>query len=71
LVGGKIHFFDEIFFNGVKIGETNDGIRLDSSRCFSVLRVYPIPNNFLKQGKNIVTVRLKMLVITVVFMKGQ
>jgi hypothetical protein len=59
LVGGKIHFFDEIFFNGVKIGETNDGRRLGSSRSYSETRVYAIPNNLLKQGKNIVAVRVK------------
>lgn len=59
LIGGKIDDFDEIFVNGVKIGETNDGRRLGSSRSFSETRVYAIPNNLLKPGSNIVAVRVR------------
>ncbi|MFY0594311.1 sugar-binding domain-containing protein [Roseivirga sp.] len=59
LVGGYIDDFDEIFINGVKIGETNDGRRIGRSRSFSELRLYDIPINLLKPGKNTIAVRVE------------
>lgn len=59
LIGGKIDDFDEIYINGVKIGETKDGKWLGSSRSFSELRVYNIPNGLLKPGKNVIAVRVE------------
>ncbi len=59
LIGGRIDDFDEIFINGEKIGETNDGGRLGRSRSFSELRVYNIPKGLLKEGKNVVAVRVE------------
>ncbi len=59
LIGGRIDDFDEIFINGVKIGETNDGRRLGASRSFSELRIYNIPKGVLKQGENIISVRVE------------
>lgn len=58
LIGGKIDDFDEIYINGVKIGETNDGRRLGSSQSYSKMRIYDIPNNLLKPGKNVVAVKV-------------
>ena len=59
LIGGKIDDFDEIFINGEKIGETNDGRRLGWSRSFSELRVYDIPKGLLKEGRNVISVRVE------------
>jgi len=59
LVGGYIDDFDEIFINGVKIGETNDGRRLGSSRSYSELRMYKIPVDLLKPGINTISVRVE------------
>ncbi|MFT6970766.1 MAG: hypothetical protein ACJAXX_001332 [Roseivirga sp.] len=58
LLGGKIDDFDEIFVNGVKIGQTNDGERLGRSQSYSKMRIYDIPNNLLKTGKNVIAVKV-------------
>ena len=59
LIGGRIDDFDEIYVNGVKIGETNDGRRLGASSSFSELRIYNIPNGVLKPGENVISVRVE------------
>ncbi len=59
LIGGRIDDFDEIYLNGEKIGETNDGRRLGSSRSFAELRVYDIPKGLLKEGRNVISVRVE------------
>lgn len=59
IVCGKIDDFDEVFINGVKVGETNDGRRIGVSRSFRELRIYEIPNGLLKRGKNTVAVRVE------------
>ena len=59
IVCGKIDDFDEVFINGTKVGETNDGRRIGSSRSFSELRIYEIPNGLLKRGQNTVAVRVE------------
>ena len=59
LIGGKIDDFDEIYLNGQKIGETNDGQRLGRSQSFAKTRVYSIPDGLLKSGKNVISVRVE------------
>ncbi|WP_420387378.1 beta galactosidase jelly roll domain-containing protein [Roseivirga sp.] len=59
LIGGRIDDFDEVYINGVKIGGTNDGRRLGSSRSYSELRFYNIPDGVLKEGKNVISVRVE------------
>ena len=55
LIGGKIYDFDEIFLNG----ENKDGRRLGRSSSFAELRVYEIPKGLLKEGENVIAVRVK------------
>jgi sialate O-acetylesterase len=59
LVCGKIDDFDEVFINGVKVGETNDGRPLGRSGSYAKLRVYDIPKGVLKKGENVVSVRVE------------
>lgn len=59
LLLGRIDDFDEAYINGVKIGTTNDGRRLGASRSFSELRMYNIPSGLLKEGKNVISVRVE------------
>lgn len=58
LIGGYIDDFDVTFVNGQKVGETDDGRRFGNSRSFLELRVYEIPNGLLKEGKNVISVRV-------------
>ncbi len=58
LIGGYIDDFDVTFLNGEKIGETDDGRRYGRSRSFQELRIYEIPNGLLKEGKNVISVRV-------------
>ena len=59
IICGRIDDFDEVFINGTKVGETNDGRRLGRSRSYSELRVYDIPKGLLKKGSNTVAVRVE------------
>ncbi len=59
LIGGRIDDFDQIFINGRKIGETNDGRPFGGSQSYSKLRIYDIPAGILKEGKNVVAVRVE------------
>lgn len=59
IICGKIDDFDEVFINGAKVGETNDGKRLGLSRSFQELRIYEIPNGLLKRGENTIAVRVE------------
>lgn len=59
LICGKIDDFDEVYVNGQKIGETNDNRRMGASRSYAELRVYNIPNGLLKEGKNVISVRVE------------
>ena len=58
LIGGYIDDFDVTYLNGEKIGETDDGRRYGRSRSFQELRIYEIPNGLLKEGKNVISVRV-------------
>lgn len=59
IICGKIDDFDELFINGTKVGSTNDGRMLGSSRSYSELRVYKIPDGLLKRGENTIAVRVE------------
>lgn len=59
LIAGKIDDFDEVYLNGQKIGETNDGRGLGFSQSFSETRVYSIPDGLLKEGKNVISIRVE------------
>jgi len=61
LIGGYIDDFDEVFVNGIKIGETKDDGRMGRSRSFLELRVYDIPIGVLKPGKNTIAIRVEDL----------
>lgn len=51
---GAIDDFDEIYLNGVKIGETGR----ETPKYWEAERVYPIPAGLLKPGKNLIAVRV-------------
>lgn len=59
LIAGYIDDFDETFLNGEKIGETFDGRRMGRSRSFQELRVYDIPDGLLKNGRNVLSIRVE------------
>lgn len=59
LICGKIDDFDEVYINGEKIGSTKDGRRLGASQSYQKLRIYPIPSNVLKTGKNTIAIRVE------------
>ncbi|MCO6358103.1 beta galactosidase jelly roll domain-containing protein [Roseivirga pacifica] len=61
IIGGYIDDFDEIYINGIKVGETNDGRDLGWSKSYSRLRIYEIPAGVLKEGKNTIAVRVEDL----------
>lgn len=46
---GMIDDNDETYFNGTKVGETNQ---------FDAHRIYTIPKNILKEGKNVIVVKI-------------
>jgi len=58
-IGGKIDDFDAVYFNGQKIGETNDHMPYGASGSFNVLRVYTIPSNVVWRGENTITVQVE------------
>lgn len=59
LVGGYIDDFDEVFVNGVKIGQTKDGRRIGRSMSYRELRLYDIPKDLLKEGENTISIRVE------------
>lgn len=58
LVLGKIDDFDTTYLNGERIGSTNDGRRFGDSHSYDKLRIYEIPTNLLKKGKNKIAVKV-------------
>lgn len=60
LIIGKIDDFDEVYINGVKIGETNDGRPFGDSESWRQHRVYPIPASCLKKNE-VNTILVKVL----------
>ncbi len=62
LVLGKIDDFDETYFNGVKIGETNDQKPFGWTTSYMQTRVYEIPKSLIKKGiPNVISVRVSDL----------
>lgn len=61
LIAGRIDDFDETYLNGEKIGETFDDERFGRSMSFSELRVYDIPDGLLKEGRNVISIRVEDL----------
>lgn len=60
LILGLIDDFDQVYFNGVLIGETNDGRDFGHSNSYVTLRIYPVPKELIKEsGKNLLSVRVK------------
>ncbi len=57
LLLGKIDDVDEVFINGVKVGQTGSFFP-DYRSAYDVERSYPIPDGLLKPGKNIIAVRV-------------
>ncbi|MGE5610013.1 MAG: hypothetical protein ACM359_12220, partial [Bacillota bacterium] len=51
---GAIDDFDDVFVNGVRVG----GIDRKNPTAFSTPRVYIIPGNLMKEGRNIIAVRV-------------
>lgn len=51
---GRIDEYDEVFFNGEKIGETNDF----TPGFYKLNRVYKIPGRLVRAGDNLLAVRL-------------
>jgi hypothetical protein len=73
MVLGKIDDYDEVFLNGKKIGETSNlehdrffrsnfnwgfGIFDNNSGDWTLRRIYEIPKDLIKSGKNIIAVRV-------------
>jgi sialate O-acetylesterase len=62
LLLGKVDDFDETFINGVKVGSTgtisDDPYRQYLGETYREQRIYHIPKGILKQGKNIIAVRI-------------
>lgn len=62
LILGKIDDFDEVYINGVLIGETNDGERYGNSWSYKETRVYPVPDDIINEnGENTIAVRVQDL----------
>lgn len=60
IVLGKIDDFDEVYLNGVKIGETNDNRPFGNSQSYQQYRVYGLYESSLNRfGLNTVTVEVK------------
>ena len=55
LYGGVIDDLDETFFNGEKIGSFS----VDTPKYWCTERVYEIPGNLVKSGKNVLAVRVR------------
>ncbi len=51
---GSVDDHDDTYFNGVRIG----GVGKENSAAYSVQRVYTIPANLVKPGKNVIAVRV-------------
>ena len=60
LILGKIDDFDEVFVNGVLIGQTKDFERYGNSWSFKETRVYVVPKDLIKEnGENTIAVRVE------------
>lgn len=60
VVLGKIDDFDTVYLNGEYIGGTNDGRPYGRSTSFNEMRVYLIPEEFLKRGEeNVLAIKVK------------
>ena len=60
LILGLIDDFDQVYFNGVLIGETNDGKGFGRSNSYVTLRIYPVPKELIRdKGENLIAVRVK------------
>lgn len=57
LLLGKIDDVDEVYINGVKIGQTGSFFPNYQS-AYNIERKYPIPNNLLKNTGNVIAVRV-------------
>ncbi|HPR31972.1 MAG TPA: beta galactosidase jelly roll domain-containing protein [Prolixibacteraceae bacterium] len=57
LLLGKVDDVDEVFINGVKIGQTG-GFTPDYFSAYSIDRNYPIPDGLLKPTENVIAVRV-------------
>ncbi|MEQ9425377.1 MAG: beta galactosidase jelly roll domain-containing protein [Cyclobacteriaceae bacterium] len=55
---GKIDDFDRVFINGKMIGSTNDGKPFGISQSYQETRIYRIPRNYLRDGTNLIAVRV-------------
>ncbi len=53
---GTVDDYDEVWLNGVKIGETSDK-NTSPDQAYSVHRVYPIPGGLLAAGENVLAIR--------------
>jgi hypothetical protein len=51
---GPVDDFDETFFNGVSIGS----IGIETPEFYSVQRVYRVPAELVKAGRNVIAVRV-------------
>jgi sialate O-acetylesterase len=51
---GTVDDFEETWFNGVRVG----GVGADNPNAYSVKRVYTIPANLIKPGRNVIAVRV-------------
>ncbi|MEM6764367.1 MAG: beta galactosidase jelly roll domain-containing protein [Bacteroidota bacterium] len=60
VVIGKIDDFDQVYLNGEYIGSTNDGRPYGRSQSYNQMRVYLIPEEFLRKGEpNVISVKVK------------
>ncbi len=50
---GPIDDCDDTYFNGVQIGHTG----LETLNCYTVPRVYPVPDSIVRTGRNVIAVR--------------
>jgi hypothetical protein len=51
---GALDDFDDTFFNGVRVG----GVGKENSAAYNVQREYTIPAKLVKEGKNVIAVRV-------------
>src|SRR4028119_466089 len=51
---GALDDFDDTYFNGVRVG----GVGKENSAAYNVQREYTIPANLVKEGKNVIAVRV-------------
>lgn len=61
IVAGMVDEADEVYLNGVRVGQTGipeEGGSYDGSNPWDEERVYPIPDDLLQTGKNLVAVRI-------------